>query len=390
MTTWKIKLGLGVAAWALTACDVDDASNQSGTLSEGGSGINIPARDGDDSMADDSAGDDSMADDSSGDDSSGDDVGPSCGAETLSFELAPPNVVLVLDKSGSMVSNRWDHDLEATTPEVTRWSSLHHVVQNVVEDFDHRLRLGAVLFPAVDVDNTGGLSACRVRDTPDALVAASNGAQVLASMPAADSTEIFGGTPATAGLELAMSHLLDRDTENPNAIILVTDGAANCSAGAEGGAVFSGYDEALAPTAAEAYALGIPVYVVGIDIEDTLLSTPVANPWERLSEVADAGGVPKTPEVPFYDVFDEQELDAAIEQIANEVSCTITLPDAVADTSRLELSLDGVSIPRVDTCEADEGWIEDGPGQARLCSQTCTAAQSESLLDARLSCIPEG
>ncbi len=315
--------------------------------------------------------------------------GPNCGEQSIAFEFATPQVMLVLDKSGSMASNTWDHDRDGATPEITRWASLHQVVENVTTDFDAHMEMGAVLFPAIGAPNESNALACLMGDGPDATLSPMGGDAVLASLPAADSTAIYGGTPATAGIRMASAHLEAAQSEQPQAIVLITDGAANCAEDSIGSGLFLQYDSALPLAAAEAFAAGIPVYVVGIDIEDELLELPVANPWERLSEVADYGGAARDGDVPFYDVFDEVELDAALASIAEEVSCAVPVPGHF-DSTRVELTIDGTAVPAADTCEDGEGWIADGPGQLRLCAQTCLAAQTGTTVEATMSCIAEG
>ena len=315
--------------------------------------------------------------------------GPNCGEQTIAFEFATPQVMLVLDKSGSMASNTWDHDRDDATPEVTRWASLHQVVENVATDFDARMEMGAVLFPSVSAPDESNALACLMGEGPDAALSAMGAGAVLASLPAADSTSIYGGTPATAGVRMAAAHLQAAQSEQPQAIVLITDGAANCAEDSTGSGLFLQYDSALPLAVAEAFAAGIPVYVVGIDIEDELLELPFANPWERLSEVAEYGGAPRAGDAPFYDVFDEVELDAALESIAQEVSCAVPVPEYF-DPARVELSIDGAAVPSADGCESGQGWTADGPGQLRLCADTCLAAQSGTTVEATMSCIAEG
>lgn len=315
------------------------------------------------------------------------DHAPNCGEQSVTFDFATPEVMLVLDKSGSMVTNTWDHDRDGATPEVTRWASLRQVVENVTTGFDTRMNLGAVLFPAIDAPNQSNALACLMGDGPDASVAAMGGEAVLAALPSADATDIFGGTPATAGVRMAADHLRSIRDENPQAIVLITDGAANCAESASGTGLFLQYDDALPLAAASAYAEGVPVYVVGIDIEDEVLDLPVANPWERLSEVADYGGVPREGGVPFYDVFDEVELDAALDSIAQEVSCSVSVPEHF-EGDRVSLSIDGQSVPEVGSCDDGEGWTQE-PGAVRLCADTCLLAQGGTTVEATLSCVPE-
>lgn len=312
-----------------------------------------------------------------------------CGDVTIAVDDGAAEVVLVLDKSQSMIDNRWDHDLDPSTPEITRWASLHQVVEGLVADFDDRLRLGAVLFPAVDVIAATPEEACRVSPAPDASVAEFGGDAVMDALPHADARDLRGGTPATAGLEVAIDHLLTRDAGRPRAIILVTDGAANCAAEAEGNDLYRLYDEALAERAAEAAALGIPVYVVGIDIQDAMLEIPRANPYERLGAVATAGGVPRPGPEPFYNTTDENQLFDAITDIAASLGCTVDL--GLAGPYR------GVDLQVGDTpleqgaCEDGGDWTfqgEDGD-RVQLCPSACQSMRVEGSLHARAACYPE-
>lgn len=194
---------------------------------------------------------------------------------------------------------------------------------------------------------------------------------------------------------MAAAHLEAVPSDQPQAIVLITDGAANCAENANGSGLFLQYDSELPLAAAEAFAAGIPVYVVGIDIEDEMLDLPVANPWKRLSEVADYGGVPRGAAVPLYDVYDvydvydEVELDATLASAADEVSCSVPVPEHF-DSARIELSIDGTPVPAADGCEDGEGWSADGPNELRLCAGTCLVAQTAETGEATMSCIAEG
>ena len=319
-----------------------------------------------------------------------------CWAETR--DISGPrgaDVVLVLDKSGSMVSNRWDHDSDVATPRVTRWNSLHSVVAKLVDGLEAEVGLGAVLFPAVDVPSDAyGPAACRVASAPDALVAPGGGANVLGAIPGADDTSLYGGTPTREAVRLAADHLKSISSERAKAIVLVTDGAANCSAESYGSETFTGYDEALDEAVAEVYDEdGIPVYVIGIDIVDRWLDNPGANPFERLSEVAWAGGVPADGDVPFYNSTDQQQLQSALETVAGQIGCTVRV-EADFDPDRLRVQVDDATLPEVVACApGSEGWrllsSDEGYVAVELCAASCGSLQTAEQVRVGEICPPE-
>src|SRR5690606_37258843 len=140
------------------------------------------------------------------------------------------------------------------TPEVTRWKSLHSVVSLVVNNFDNQFEFGAQLYPSTSAVNDYNENACQVNSPPEVLVAPDNAVGVLLGIPTANSQNIRGGTPAAAGTSSAIGHLIDIDDGDPAAIILVTDGAANCRTDAADLAdLFETYDPNLLGIVTAAY-----------------------------------------------------------------------------------------------------------------------------------------
>ncbi|MCH9683420.1 MAG: VWA domain-containing protein [Deltaproteobacteria bacterium] len=376
----RMTVASAALALSLAACG-DDA-----TAGAGDTGIELPT--GGDSSGEDTAGADETATDGG--------VPNNCGASTFELVHQPTNIVLVLDKSGSMVENWWDHDGDPGTDFVTRWNSLHSSVRFITDQFDDGLNFGAVLFPAIDVPSNDFDIACRVDIEPNAAVAPGNGAAVLASLPPADTLDIHGGTPAGDGVTTALNHLRSLDPELPRAMILITDGAANCLSGATDNAIFELYDENLPALVAAAYTHeDIPTYVVGIDIVDEIIQYPADNPFVRLNEVAIAGGSPRPGQEKFYNANDEDELRSAISQVSSQIGCTIPLDEEPLQPDLLTIYIAGVEIPQVASCEGNPtGWRYTNPGgpydEIELCANSCDDLHGVGSLSATYNCIPQG
>lgn len=330
-----------------------------------------------------------------------------CGEQMFMIDAVPPNVVLVLDKSGSMLID-WDADGDPGTPDVTRWSSLFNVVESVVTTFDDEINFGAGLFPSNDATTQLGAGACAVESAVEVPVAPHNAAAILAGIPAASADDLQGATPTTAGIQVALDHLQTLDPDVGRFLILVTDGAACCGANADtsmcpglGCGLLEQYDAQVAQVVANAYTeLAIPTFVVGIDIIDELLGVgndgvPEANTFAELNLVAIAGGKPRAGSEKFFNARNEDDLQAALSDIAGQVvSCTVPLAEPPLDPEFVEIEIGGNPLARVEDCATEDGWMfadPDGPFDAIvLCGAACDALAQSGELQAIYGCPPPG
>lgn len=333
-----------------------------------------------------------------------------CGEEEFVLEAVPPNVMLVLDKSGSMVQNSWDADNDPVTEEETRWRSLHDVVSFVVNTFDTEINFGAVLFPSAGAIAELGSGACIVSSQPEVPVASTNAEGVLGGIPAASATAtINGATPATAGIETALTHLNSLDENIDRFMILITDGAANCGADADtsacpgqGCALMEEFDTNLSTVVGDAFTVdGVPTFVIGIDILDQLVGEDPndgqveANTFTELNTVAEAGGRAREGDEKFFNATNEIELQDALSEIAGQVvSCTIPLSQEPTDPDFVEIEIGGMSFEQIEDCATDDGWTyvnPEGPFDAiQLCGAACDALADSGELDATFGCPPPG
>ncbi|MBA3549866.1 MAG: VWA domain-containing protein [Nannocystis sp.] len=343
-----------------------------------------------------------------------------CGEAVVNIPIVTPSVMLVLDKSGSMVADPggfWDHDQDPATPTITRWNSLYSVVDLIVNNFNNSMNLGAVLFPAKTAAGSYTEAACTVGATADVAIGGMNAAKILGAIPGAltDATALKGGTPATKGLKVGISELGKAPAGQPKFMIFVTDGAANCKENAmDLTDLFENYDEQVAPTVAMALAMDIKTYVVGIDISQTVSNdTKDGNPnsvntYEKLNEVAEAGGVARPGAEKFFNTTNQDELQAALQSISMQIlSCTIeldptpTYPDSVeVDGFRegLPVGPKDDQIPITD-CKTQDGWMylpkidPNDPNELtriELCGAACTDFQMSGMVDIQYRCPDQG
>lgn len=349
-----------------------------------------------------------------------------CGESVVNIPIVTPSVMLVLDKSGSMVATPggfWDHDnddanddgiqdadpmmMAMATAKITRWESLWSVVDLIANNFNGSMNMGMILFPSKAAKADYSAVACVVNAKPEVPVGVMNAAAIIAAIPPAkaDKTVIQGGTPATKGVVAAVSELDAAAADQPKFMILVTDGAANCPAdAADNTALFEVYDDGLATALADALAKGIKTYVVGIDISQEVSgATKDGNPdntntYDKLNGVAEAGGVPRPGAEKFYNTTNQDELQAALDEISMQIlSCTIDLSPEPVYEDYVEVTVKEMyGKMQVMDCATEDGWHyvpkvnPDDPVRIELCGQACADFQMSGMIDIQYRCPNSG
>ena len=352
-----------------------------------------------------------------------------CGEAVVNIPIVTPSVMLVLDKSGSMVapSNAmglngfWDHDGDDAdkdgkqdadpamdaTPNITRWQSLWEVTDLIANNFNGSMNLGMVLFPSKSAKADYSEVACLVNATPEVPVGPMNAANIIAAIPGPleDKTTIQGGTPSSRGLKTALTELAKAPNDQPKFMIFVTDGAANCQENApDTTQLFEEYDAALVPLLEAATADGIKTYVVGIGLTNVV--SPMikdGNPdgissVDKLNEVAVAGGVPRPGEEKFFNTQNQEELQAALDMISMQIlSCTLELVPSPVYLDYVEVSVkEAYGKKQVTDCATEDGWKYvpmDQPGdpvRIELCGAACSDFQMTGMIDIQYRCPNSG
>ena len=263
--------------------------------------------------------------------------GSVCGLVHSSLEREPLDVLIVLDRSGSMAGQvippGFDVGmfvlcllLKNCPPTTSKWEAMTGALETSVTAGAAAVNYGLKLFP--EDDN------CGVADGVAVPIAADNGKAINDKLAG---TVPGGSTPTTTVLASAGRYLSSLGRPNPRFVLLATDGEPTC-----------GGDGAAATTAvANLAAAGIPVYVIGIATEGMADST--------LSAMAMAGGRPRSASPAYYPVQTAADLSATLSAIGGQIaSCSFTVrrPDPPADPSNVAVKANGRRVPKSDT----DGW----------------------------------
>jgi len=307
--------------------------------------------------------------------------------------------MFVLDKSGSMLI-KWDHDANANTPTVTRWFSLYAVVDQVLTAFNANFNFGMNLFPNKQAVEGYNVNACPVNGNVEIPVAPFNKNAILGALPAQNNMTIRGGTPTAAGVSAALTHLKSLDPAVPRAIMLIPDGAANCISGAMDEGLFEVYDQSLHTIVGDAFTMDqIPTYVIGIATSNAV--APVLqdgnpngiNPYEKLNELATAGGTAKPGPEKFYNADNQNELAAALNAIVSDAqSCVLPLGDEPGFPDFTKVKIDGAYVPKVADCANQNGWkyVDPAPPYTaiELCGTACDTLKLTNEAGVEYYCKP--
>jgi von Willebrand factor type A domain len=211
-----------------------------------------------------------------------------CHAEEFDISGVPPNVLLVLDRTGSMAAPVPDSGGK------NRWQVAQEAIAGLLSTFSGDIRFGLDVFSAC----TGGGCA------PGTIIVPV-GSDPETINQSIDSTELCNsGAPETV-IGGTLSALLGepslQDSGRDNVILLITDGVDNCGSGG-------------AQVAADLLAQTVPVetYVVGFsgDVDA-----------DELTSIAIAAGT-----APYYQANELSSLKAALQAIgANVTTCTFAL-----------------------------------------------------------------
>jgi hypothetical protein len=289
---------------------------------------------------------------------------PPCENELYAWDPVRPQLVFVLDHSGSMVASMPDPLGESWS----RWAALHEVVTLTLERREEEVEFGLKIFPTPEFASD---DECAVVPEVEFMPAPMAKDGVLAAMPPQDSQPL-GATPIHAGLQAAGSALQSLDPSRPRAIVLVADGGISSSCGSEENASdASAYLESLR------FDAGIETFVVAVGA--------IASTAPSLEALALAGGLGYV-----FASEDSLELDAAIESIIDGVrSCEVQLVAPFPSAGALAPRVDGMELSEGESCAPGVGFTYDASeGRITLCGSACEAYFEGAPVEVENDCQP--
>ncbi len=263
-----------------------------------------------------------------------------CGAQTEEIEIInlgdPPDLLIVLDRSGSMMMPiDW---MDFTSP--SRWAVMKTALSNLVNARDANIRFGLTVFPT---DNDCGVDpGARVEidlHQGDAIVSYLN------------SISWGGNTPAQYALQEALAYY-NTIPVNPEGqyVLFATDGLPNC--GGDPPDVDIDSNEETVQAVQALAAAGINTFVLGFADVMIGLNSQVLN------DAAQAGLEPRQDGPPYYYFADDEaSLQEALDTIAGGVfipSCSFELTELPPVPDDVTVYFDGVPVPR--TQGHNHGW----------------------------------
>lgn len=285
-----------------------------------------------------------------------------CASVMLGATRVIPNVMLVVDRSGSMASNEF-------SPGVSRWDALNTALfdpaSGLVTGLESSVRFGIAMY-----SNDTRTVACPDLNTVPCALNNAESLEAEFTLRTPPRGETPTGQSISAVLGTIDTLVPTRDATSPTIFVLATDGEPNtCEDGTDRE---TGRRLTVEATTA-AYDLGINTYVVSVGAE-------VAT--AHLQEVANAGV--GAPGAAFYVANDTAALVSALRTIiGGVVSCDVRLEGMVEPSLACEGSvrLGGSAI----NCGTDWMLLDDG-STIRLVGSACDRLQDGETLTAAFPC----
>lgn len=288
-----------------------------------------------------------------------------------------PVLFVVQDKSGSM--DKAPDGSAATASNPSKWSTAQQVVPALASQFSNRFRFGAAMYPGATTtfNCTTGSVVAPVSGSPAGVQSA------YASAVAG------GGTPTAASLQQVRSYLLGLGLTTPAHVLLITDGLPNCNLaldpnsctattpGCANNACALGAkdcldDNASVQAAAQLFAAGIKVFVVGFDSNLT-----AGNNKAVLDAIASAGGTGSA-----YVATNQAQLSSTLNTIAlNTATCCHDVCTAGAAQC---LGTGQRQVCQLDASIGCTTWVTQSCGAMSTCQGgTCTSCSNQCTAGAR-------
>jgi hypothetical protein len=299
-----------------------------------------------------------------------------CGLQYFDVQRRPADVLLVLDRSGSM---REVPEGVATT--ATKWDLTVPALRQVIVETDAAVSWGMKLFP--EGQDNGSCSAATINDTIHVPIAAANAVAVVGGIEL--TTPDGDGTPTGDAIHAAVRYLSGLATPDRKFIVLATDGEPSCSPSGEG------QDDArpyAVNAVMESAAAGISVFVVGV-------ATTKDTATEALNAMALAGGASRADPNPlatrYYLANTQADLVAALRAITGEIaSCVFPLTAQPPVPDNIAVKVDGTLLPRDATRLNGWEYTSDALTEVEVYGSWCDQIKGAAAADVQVIYACEG
>ena len=278
----------------------------------------------------------------------------------------PPDILIVLDRSGSMKEDLTGLSCgTAGCGATSKWTIATSTLATFLPTVDANVNWGLKLF-ASDMNGCGVSASAEV--APRANNAAAINQLLGATMPGSS-------TPTTAALKAAAGYLETLTDANPKFILLATDGiptcgTSPCAAGVNTGTMVNQCDDANAiAVVAALHDMGFPTFVLGI-------GTSSSPGDETLSTMAVNGGYPRQGKPSYYPIDKPQDLTDAFKAITGMVSsCFFTISPALTTGQQVTgVTANGADLPSSD-------YVIMGGAGVQLVGQACADFMIRKITD---------
>lgn len=277
-------------------------------------------------------------------------IGGFCGCDGAAFEAEPvtPNVLVVLDRSGSMADDFNGDNVGADDPD-SKWYIARVALEQLLTDYGAQVRFGLSMYSSdgdcgpgdIDVDIGDGTASTIITEVGNA--------------------DPNGSTPIGDTLEAMIGYTGLADTTRPNYILLVTDGEETC----EGDSVSAAGSLLSQDPEVRTFVIG---FGGGVD-------------GDALNATAEAGGTALMGDTKYYQADDATQLgDAFASIIGTVLSCTYELSSTPESVNQLWVYADSSPVP-LDTDHQD-GWDYDPDSNTiTFYGPACDALKSGEVTD---------
>ena len=286
----------------------------------------------------------------------------------------PPDVLIVLDRSGSMNDDLNDQPCMAGC--TSKWTTAVQTLTDYLPTVEGTVNWGLKLFASTS--GGGGNTSCSVNNMAEVAPGANNANAIINRL---NMTTAGSSTPTTAAMMAAAAYLKTLTDPNPKYILLATDGIptcgkAACAAGVNSGGSANSCDDANAIAAVKTvFDAGYPTFVLGIGTANS--------PGDgTLSQMAVNGGFPRKDTPQYYPIGSADDLTAAFAAITQTVGmCVFSVTPALTSSQSIGgVTYDGGSI----AADPTNGYSVLGKNGIQLNGQSCDDFTSGKIKNVRV------